>query len=191
MNAAVVPVDPLDAALHIGHHLSAAGVSYAIGGALAYGWWAIPRATMDVDINLFVEDHALEAALEVLNTAGVEFVRANARGDHEARGMFTATLGPFRIDVFTPSIPFSMEAARTKVLIHIEGRPMWVLSAEAICVFKMLFFRPKDLADLERLVSLRADLDGAYVRTWLVDLMGEDDERVRSWDQVLGRRTNP
>ena len=59
--------------------------------------------------------------------------------------MFVATLGPFRIDLFTPSIPFAHEAARTKVLVHIEGRPLWVLSAEAICVFKLLFFRPKDM----------------------------------------------
>jgi len=186
MSMPVAPVDPLDAALHLGDHMSAAGVSYAIGGALAYGWWAVPRATMDVDINLFVEDQLLDAALDALSAAGVEFVRPAARAEHEARGMFTAMLGPFRIDVFTPSIPFSMEAARTKVLIHIEGRPLRVLSAEAICVFKMLFFRPKDLADLERLVSLRADLDGAYVRKWLVDMMGEDDVRVQRWDEVLG-----
>ena len=138
---------------------------------------------MDVDLNLFVEDDALEAAFHALRTAHVAFEPSVARRDHEARGMFVASLGPFRIDLFTPSIPFAREAARTKVLVYIEGRPLWLLSPEAICVFKMLFFRPKDMADVERLVALRADLDRAYVRRWVVDMMGDDDERVRRWDQ--------
>jgi len=55
-------------------------------------------------------------------------------------------------------------------------------------VFKLLFFRIKDRGDLERLVAVRgARLDRAYVRRWMVDMMGEDDERVRAWDDIVER----
>lgn len=43
------PEDPLDAALRIAAAFEAARVSYALGGALAYGLWAIPRTTVDVN----------------------------------------------------------------------------------------------------------------------------------------------
>ena len=29
------------------------------------------------------------------------------------------------------------------------------------------------------------DLDTAYVRRWMVDMMGEDDARVLAWDRIL------
>ncbi len=67
------------------------------------------------------------------------------------------------------SIPFSDEAGQTRVrLVDPDGESVWFLSAEALAVFKLLFFRPKDLADLERLVAVQGRaLDRAYVRALL------------------------
>lgn len=60
------------------------------------------------------------------------------------------------------------------------------LSAEATVVFKLLFFRSKDLVDIEKLVTVQgSDLDSVYVRRWMVDMMGEGDARVREWDRIL------
>ena len=93
-----------------------------------------------------------------------------------------------RIDVFVPSIPFSYEANRTAVTISVDGWTGRFLAPEAIALFKLLFFRIKDRADLERLVAVRgADLDHAYVRCWIVEMMGEDDERARAWDDIVAR----
>jgi hypothetical protein len=50
----------------------------------------------------------------------------------------------------------------------------------------MLFFRPKDLLDVEKLIAIQgADLDVAYIRRWVVDMMGEDDERTRALDDLI------
>jgi hypothetical protein len=54
-------------------------------------------------------------------------------------------------------------------------------------VFKRLFFRAKDLVDLERLVAVRPELDAAYIRRWIADMMGEDDARTRRWDEINQR----
>jgi hypothetical protein len=52
-------------------------------------------------------------------------------------------------------------------------------------VFKLLFFRGKDVVDLERLVAVMGpSLDAATVRRHMVEMMGEEDERTRTWDRL-------
>ncbi len=178
-------VDPLELALRLAGQLEQRAVPYAIGGALAYGLWAIPRATADVDLNVFVEGPGLAAVYDALEAGGVPVDRARASSAASREGMFEAWTGPIRVDVFVPSIDFSREAEARRVRREVAGVAAWFLSAEALAVFKLLFFRPKDVADLERLVALRRGrLDLDYVRGWLVRLMGEDDERVKRWDEL-------
>lgn len=38
----------------LGHALEEAGISYAVGGALANNVWGIPRATRTLDMNVFI-----------------------------------------------------------------------------------------------------------------------------------------
>lgn len=174
-----------DVGLSLARALEAAHLPYALGGALAYGVWALPRATKDVDLNLFVAADGLPAACDALASAGVVFDRSEALRLAAEEGLFIGWLGACRIDIFTPSIPFSWEALKTRVSIEIGGSSVWFLSAEALSFFKMMFFRGKDLVDLERLISsMGPRLDAAYVRRWLVETMGEDDERVRKWDEL-------
>jgi hypothetical protein len=104
----------------------------------------------------------------------------------EGEGMFVGRWDGMRIDVFLPSIPFSGEAERTRVRVtDAKGWSGWFLAAEAVVVFKLLFFRGKDLVDIERLVAVRPELDRPYVRRWIVEMMGEDDERVQKWDEMV------
>lgn len=57
--------------------------------------------------------------------------------------------------------------------------------SEDIAVLKLLFFRGKDMVDVERLLALQgANLDRSYIRHWVVDAMGEEDERVDAWDRL-------
>ena len=174
-----------DVGLSLAQALESAHVPYALGGALAYGVWALPRATKDVDLNLFVAAEHLPAACEALANAGVVFDRAEALRLAAEDGLFIGWVGACRIDLFTPSIPFSWEALKTRVAIEVGGSRVWFLSAEALSFFKMMFFRGKDLVDLERLISnMGRRLDTAYVRHWLVETMGEGDDRVIKWDEL-------
>ena len=69
-----------------------------------------------------------------------------------------------------------------------DGWQGWFLAPEAVCIFKLLFFRAKDMVDLERLVAVRGEeLDHGYIRRWLVDMMGEKDDRVGRWDDIVSR----
>jgi hypothetical protein len=177
-----------EAAQQIADALRAAGYAHAIGGALALGVAGVPRGTQDVDVNVFVDDAALPGVIATLASLGIELREQDALRAAEQDGMFVGSWDGMRIDVFVPSIPFSAEAERTRVSIRVGDWEGTFLSAEAIAVFKMLFFRLKDRVDLERLVAVRgARLDRDYVRRWVVDMMGEDDERVVAWDALVAR----
>jgi hypothetical protein len=177
-----------EAAQRIADALEAAGLPYAIGGALALAIAGVPRGTADVDVNLFVPEERVADVSAALRPLGIEIDAGAAAARARRDGMFVGLWDGMRIDVFLPSIPFAREAERTRIRVTDEtGWAGWFLSAEAIAVFKLLFFRGKDVVDLERLVAVRDELDRAYVRRWIVDMMGEDDERVQRWDAIVER----
>ena len=177
-----------EAAREIGSALAAAEIPYAIGGALALAVAGVPRGTADVDVNVFVDEP--QRVFEVLNDLGMELDDDLAAAAVVGDGMFVARWDGMRIDVFFPSIPFSKESESTRVELTDEsGWSGWFLSAEAIAVFKLLFFRSKDIADLERLVAVRPELDRDYVRRWIVEMMGEEDERTKRWDQIVAEQS--
>lgn len=176
-----------EAAQRIADALAAAGFSYAIGGALALAIAGVPRGTADVDVNVFVAEQAVPSAMAVLSALGID-IPIGAEEQARQRGMFIGRWQGMRIDVFLPSIPFAFEAERTRVRVTADsGWSGWFLSAESIAVFKLLFFRGKDIVDLERLVAVRPELDIAYVRRWIVEMMGEHDERTQRWDAITAR----
>ena len=180
------PADALEAGLRLAASLEAHGVPYALGGALAYGQYGIPRATNDVDVNVFVEPDGLRSTFDALRALGIKIDESQATAAAAAEGLFVARYGLFRLDVFTPSIPFAWRAGESRVVHTVDGQRVWFLSAEALCVFKLLFFRGKDVVDLERLIAVHGDrLDGALVRREIVAMLGEGDPRVATWDRLL------
>jgi hypothetical protein len=173
-------------------HLESSQMPYAFGGAIALSAWSEPRATTDVDLNLWVDDAQLPEAVKLLREAGVAIeLEAAVRGSRE-RGMFAAPHGSYRVDVFVPSVPFYDEALKRRMRVTLAMRQTWVLSPESLAVFKMLFFRPKDLVDLARLIEVRRPpIDVAFVRGWLLDMVGSDDVRVAKWDELTRSSPRP
>lgn len=183
---------PLDAdvsgtAARVARALETAGIPYAIGGAIALTMHGYVRATHDVDLNVFCTSAELTGALAVLAKLGLKFDAARASHEAETEGWFTLWDGAIAIDVFVPSIDFSWEAMRSRVRLPFLGEELWFLSAEALCVFKLLFFRTKDLADLEQLLLASKTLKRDTVRASISNLMGEDDARVHAWDDIVKR----
>jgi hypothetical protein len=177
-------------AVHCTRALEAAGIECAIGGAIALGVWCPPRATLDVDLTIFVDMARTHDVLRVLERAGAhaDMVLMARRLQNGEAAMLR--MDGVRLDVFLPSIPFYAEA-QTRV-VPMAGATVPVLSAEAIAVFKLLFFRKKDLVDLERLLSFRRDrLDHKWVRSQIADMLGDEDPRIVAWDGIVASVTPP
>ena len=175
------PHELLDLLTTIVDALEASGLPYALGGAIALGAWSEPRATKDIDLTVFLPSSRWDEAFDVLATCSLPINRDSMRREAEKRGMFVIrSPAGYRVDVFVPSIPFYQHAEKRRQRVHLVGRETFVLDPESLVTFKMLFYRPKDLVDVARLLEVRT-LDKGFVRDALTDIVGADDERVRRW----------
>lgn len=166
--------------------LSGAGVPYAIGGAIAYGFYGAPRGTVDVDLNIFVRAEEARPALEALRKAGLGLDVNEAMDSLEKRGDTRAAFTGVRVDLFVNSIDLHESAMRRTVPVPLSGRQIRILSAEDLALFKLIFFRPKDVEDIKRMVArLGTNLDVDYLRNHLVGVLGKDDERVIALEDIL------
>jgi hypothetical protein len=182
-----VSADALALGLSVGAALERAGIPYALGGALALGVHGLVRATRDVDLNVFVTASSAHPVLQLLLREGLSLDLPTALREAETEGLAVAWQDETRVDLFFPSIDLSWEALRSRVKLPVGGTEAWFLSAELLSCFKLLFFRPKDLVDLETLVAVNPDLDAARVRALMAETMGEDDVRVTTWDTLVRR----
>lgn len=171
--------------------LEASEVPYALGGAIALAAWSEPRATVDVDLNIWAEEDALPRAFAVLSAAGLEFDARTALESCRSLGMFQGRMKGYRVDVFVPSVPFYAEALQRRRRVRLAERGTWVLSPECLVVFKLLFFRPKDLVDIARLLEVSGPaLDKDFVRLHVARMVGAEDERIARWDELLAGRAS-
>lgn len=178
-------------AASIGNGFEEYNIPYAFGGAIAYTVWGPPRATTDIDIDLFIDgcDRAgLNQVFDILESIGMSISRPEALREAAETDIMTLYWNGVRVEFFTAAGPFNREVEKTRVRRKLGDDFFWFLSAEAITVFKMVFFRPKDIADVERLIKLMGrDLDTEYIREWLVKTVtdGEDSREVEKWDEMI------
>lgn len=169
-------IELADKILAIDASLRTADVPHAFGGALALAFHiAEPRATRDIDVNLFLPPASVDAALAGL-PAAVAWSDADVaavRRDGQVRVFWDDT----PVDLFFSTAPFHDRAARHARDVPFAGSTIPILGADELLVFKALFDRRKDWADIEEMV--RAGTADTHVAMgWLVDLLGADDERV-------------
>jgi hypothetical protein len=181
-------MNAIEVAIRIAQRFDEDDIAYGIGGALALGVWGPPRATKDVDVTAFVPQDQLSRVLDSLERAGVMVNRADAARDVARIGLFKGRLGVVFVDVFMSSHPqyADMEQRRRRVTDP-DGRSLWFISAEDLCIHKLVFARHKDLADLESLLAARPTLDVDYVRSWLVKMVPADDSRIAALDDLERR----
>jgi hypothetical protein len=78
MTAFIRPNDSAEAGVAVAQALEAAGFSYALGGALALGAHGVPRGTLDVDVNVFCQEHEIPLLVERLRDLGIELDRLSS-----------------------------------------------------------------------------------------------------------------
>ena len=78
-------MDALEVAERIAMELERRGQDYALGGAIALGYWAQPRGTLDVDITLFVPADRPSECVWLLQEIGCELQASAALVLHAQR----------------------------------------------------------------------------------------------------------
>ncbi len=165
--------------------LAAAKVPHAIGGALALAYYAEPRATVDVDVNVFVATDRWPGVREALGPLGVD-VTLDERA-LERDGKVRLWWGRNPVDLFFSYDPFhdAMEGATRRV--PFAGTRIPILAPEHLAVCKAVFNRPKDWLDIEAMLIVAEPLDVEEIDSWLRLLLGDADPRVERLGQLSRR----
>lgn len=145
---------------------------HAFGGAIALAYCTRePRGTRDLDVNVFVDPVRAREALSALPAAVAVSdadVAAAAR-EGQVRVWWEDT----PVDVFLDVHSFHAEVAEDIRSVPFEGRTIPVLDCTALAVFKALFDRTKDWADIEEMIAARS-LETYRAVAWLERILGSD-----------------
>lgn len=165
--------------------LDAAEIPHAFGGAIALAYCTQePRGTRDLDVNVFV---GVERADDVFAAMprGVAVTRASrtaARRDGQVRVMWEDT----PLDLFFDTHEFHREVARDIARVPFEHTTIPVLGCEALVVFKAMFNRTRDWADIEAVLDAGI-VDGPRVLGRLRSLLGTSDPAVARLSTLIQR----
>lgn len=158
-------------ALH--DHFDRHRVPHAFGGALALNYYAEPRSTIDVDVNVFVPLKLARAVVDDLGLLGLRpeenheawapVSGVRLRGDHgDVADLF------FSLDDHYGLV----ERRVRRFPFGSPPRHLPFLSAEDLVVFKLSFNRDKDWVDIRQLLVAGTTLDLDHVERQLIVLRG-------------------
>lgn len=160
-------------------------VPHAFGGALALAYYAEPRSTIDIDLNLFVPSTEFSDVAGLLVAIGARAddadVEARARRDGQVRVWWDTT----PIDLFFAYDAFHRAAAAAVHRVPFGDRDIPVLAVEHLITCKVVFDRPKDWVDIDAIVADGTAVRVAEVLRWVGRVLGDDDPRYDRIAAVL------
>jgi hypothetical protein len=165
--------------------LRAADIPHAFGGALALAFHIEePRATRDIDVNVFAPSDRAPAVFAALPAA----VRWTAKDVRQVQkvGQVRLFWEDNPVDLFFSTHAFHDRAESEIIEVPFADITIPVLGATELAVFKAFFNRTKDWADIEAMVDA-GSVDLHRALGWLVDLLGPDDERLTRMRSLLDR----
>jgi hypothetical protein len=158
-------------------------VPHAFGGALALAYYAEPRATIDIDLNVFVGVDRVEDVAELLASVGVAIAPGVEliRRDGQARAFWDET----PIDLFFSYDAFHEAAAAKRRSVPFADATIPILAVEHLVVCKVIFNRPKDWVDIDAIRELGTAIGVAEVLRWVGRFVGDEDPRYERIAAVL------
>ena len=164
--------------------LDAVDHPHAFGGAIALAYCTgEPRGTRDLDVNVFAEPASAQEVLSAL-PPDVEVHDKDVRAA-EAEGQVRVWWGDTPIDLFFDLHDFHAEIAARRVLVPFEGHEIPVLECTDLAVFKALFDRTRDWADIEDMAAA-GTLDIPRVQAGLTKFSGVDAPGIARLQKLAG-----
>jgi len=153
--------------------LSARGTAHAFIGGLAMNAWSIPVPTYDIDVCVGLEADEVPDLIAELDRAGfVPPATPWLETIGTARFKEFTVHWPYRdglraADVFLATDAFQKSALSRRRRVELdEGFTTHVASPEDLLLYKLVAWRNKDRAGIERLLAIQSSLDWRYAREW-------------------------
>lgn len=167
-------------------------IPYAVGGAISLLYWGEPRATADIDVNVFLPASAVHRVSRALAEAQIPMDAERVAKEVAATGQVRFDFHGTPVDLFFANLPFHDSCGTRAVRVPFGEITMNVLSAEDLVVCKVMFDRGKDWVDVEQVLYTRgAAFDAKYVRGWIGEMLGADSERLQRFDTLVAAAAAP
>ncbi len=171
--------------MSIHRQLESAKVPHAIGGALALAYYAEPRATVDVDVNVFVSTDRWPEVSAALEEIGVD-VSADPVA-LERDGQVRLWWGRNAVDLFFSYDEFHAEMAKRSRKVPFGDTTLQILAPEHLAVCKAMFDRVKDWLDIEQILVATDPIDLAEIEAQLTRRAGASDPRIAKLEEIKVR----
>jgi hypothetical protein len=169
----------------IHERLAEAKVPHAIGGALALAYYAEPRATVDVDVNVFVSTERWPEVRDALSPLGIDVDIDLAAFERDGQARLWWDRNP--VDLFFSYDPFHEAMKRRARRVPFAGTTIPILAPEHLAVCKAIFNRTKDWLDIEQILVATSPLDLEEIESWLKRMVGEEDPRMEKHREIEAR----
>lgn len=159
--------------------LRGAGLPHAFGGALALAYYAEPRPTADVDVNVFVPASEWPELRETLLPLGIDASPEAPEGDQ----LRLAWEG-LELHLFFSSDPLHEAMAAATREVPLGGAVVPIVAPEHLVVRKAILDRDKDWADIEAIAARPGAVDLAASEVLLEEMVGGSDPRLHRLREV-------
>jgi hypothetical protein len=139
--------------------LEEAGIPHAFGGALALAYYAEPRETRDIDVNVFVPAQESESKFDWEGTP---------------------------VHFFFSCDPLHEEMKRRIRRVPFGDGTIPIVSPEHLIIRKALLDRTKDWLDIEQIFVATSPLDLQEIEKWMAQMAGIDDPRLAKLRNASG-----
>ena len=146
-------------------------VPYMIIGGLANAIWGYPRATLDIDVSIWVLDDQIQRLLSILEKKYVFLVKKPNDFISKTRVLPIKNNENLRIDIIFGVLPFEKDALDRAVEVKIGASSIKFCTAEDLILLKIISERSKDLEDVRNVLRYQKDnLDYSYLEPRIMEL---------------------
>lgn len=180
------------ALVEIAAFLEAEAIPYMVIGGMANAVWGVPRATLDVDVTVWVPDARIVETVRQIAASFQVLTQAPERFIAQTRVLPVQTREGVAIDIVFGMTPFEEEAIRRAVLVSVGDQAVCVCTAEDLILHKILSTRERDLEDVRGVIDQRrGQLDVSYLEPRIGELASllqrpEIEELWRRWSRGSG-----
>lgn len=163
--------------------LTAAKIPHAVGGAIALAYYAEPRATVDVDVNVFVGTDLWHEVRDALRPIGVDVHIEKSALERDGQVRLWWDRNP--VDLFFSYDPLHDEMEGATRRVPFDDTRIPILGPEHLVICKAMFDRPKDWLDIEAILVVTEPLAVDAIESWLTRMVGHGDDRLGKLDDLL------
>ena len=171
-----------------------ANVPYMIIGGLANAIWGHPRATLDIDVTIWVPDDQIQKIVSILENRYVFMVEAPLDFISKTRVLPVKNNENLRIDIIFGALPFEKDAIDRAVEVKVGDISIRFCTAEDLILLKIISDRTQDLEDVRGILRFQKEnLDYAYLEPRIGELSNLLDkpairQQWNKWKEDKGLR---